>query len=51
MHTAPTTFERAPERPVATVAQVYELADVIEPRFRAMVLIAMVPASLLSRRR
>ena len=32
--------ERTPERPVVTIAQVYELADAIEPRFRAMVLLA-----------
>lgn len=32
--------ERAPERPVVTIAQVYELADAIEPRFRVMVLLA-----------
>ncbi len=32
--------ERAPERPVVTIAQVYELADAIEPKFRAMVLVA-----------
>jgi integrase len=32
--------ERAAERPVATVEQVLELADSIEPRFRAMVLLA-----------
>lgn len=32
--------ERTPERPVVTIAQVYELADVIEPRFRLMVLLA-----------
>ena len=32
--------ERAPERPVVTIAQVYELADAIGPRFRAMVLVA-----------
>ncbi len=32
--------ERAPERPVATIEQVYEIADAIEPQFRAMVLTA-----------
>jgi integrase len=32
--------ERAPERPVITVAQVWELADVVEPRYRALVLMA-----------
>jgi integrase len=32
--------ERPAERPVATVAQVYALADAIEPQFRAMVLLA-----------
>ena len=32
--------EKAPERPIATIEQVYALADAIEPRFRAMVLLA-----------
>lgn len=32
--------ERAPEREVITVAQVWELADVVEPRYRALVLMA-----------
>ncbi len=32
--------EKAPERPVATIDQVYEIADAIEPRFRALVLTA-----------
>jgi integrase len=32
--------ERAPERPVATVAQVEALADAITPRFRVLVLLA-----------
>jgi integrase len=32
--------ERPPERPVATIEQVYELADAIEPRCRALVLMA-----------
>jgi integrase len=32
--------ERAGERPVASVAQVYALADAVEPRFRALVLMA-----------
>lgn len=32
--------ERAPERPVATVAQVLELASVVPPRFRVLVLMA-----------
>jgi integrase len=32
--------ERAGERPVATVAQVYALADIVEPRYRALVLMA-----------
>jgi len=32
--------ERSPERPVATVAQVFELAAVVEPRHRALVLTA-----------
>jgi integrase len=32
--------ETSPERPVLTVPQVYAVADVIEPRFRALVLLA-----------
>ncbi|WP_203994519.1 tyrosine-type recombinase/integrase [Sphaerisporangium rufum] len=32
--------ENSAERPVLTVAQVYRLADAIEPRFRALVLLA-----------
>ena len=32
--------ERSPERPVATVAQVFELASAVEPRYRALVLTA-----------
>jgi integrase len=32
--------ERSPERPVVSVAQVEALADAIEPRYRAMVLLA-----------
>ena len=32
--------ERAPERPVATVAQVLELASVVPPRYRVLVLLA-----------
>jgi integrase len=32
--------ERPAERPVATIQQVFELADVIEPSFRGMVLLA-----------
>ncbi|WP_245966698.1 tyrosine-type recombinase/integrase [Sphaerisporangium album] len=32
--------EKSPERPVLTVAQVYQLADAIEPRYRALVLLA-----------
>lgn len=32
--------ERSAERPVATVEQVYAIADVIEPRYRALVLLA-----------
>lgn len=32
--------ERTPERPVATIAQVWALADAVEPRFRALVLTA-----------
>jgi integrase len=31
--------ETAPERPIASIPQVFDIADVIEPRFRAMVLI------------
>ena len=34
------SVERPAERPVATVEQVYTLADAIEPRYRAMVLLA-----------
>jgi integrase len=34
------SMERADERPVATVAQVYALAEAVEPRFRALVLTA-----------
>lgn len=32
--------EHSPERPVATIEQVYALADTIEPRYRAFVLLA-----------
>ena len=32
--------ERTPERPVATIAQVWALADAVEPRFRTLVLTA-----------
>jgi integrase len=32
--------EKIPERPVATIDQIYEIADAIEPRFRAVVLTA-----------
>jgi integrase len=32
--------ERSPERPVATIEQVYALAETIEPRYRALVLLA-----------
>jgi len=32
--------ESAPERPVPTIGQVYELADAIAPRYRALVLLA-----------
>jgi len=31
--------EKAPERPIASIPQVFEIADTIEPRFRAMVLV------------
>ncbi|MER7503744.1 site-specific integrase [Nonomuraea pusilla] len=31
--------EKSPERPVLTVAQVYRIVDVIEPRYRALVLL------------
>ncbi|MBI2704112.1 MAG: hypothetical protein HYX32_02300 [Actinobacteria bacterium] len=31
--------EKAPERPIASISQVFEIADTIEPRFRAMVLV------------
>jgi hypothetical protein len=34
--------ERPKERPVATIEQVYALADAIEPRYRALVLTAHV---------
>lgn len=34
------SVERAPERPIATVAQVYALADAVDPRFRALILMA-----------
>lgn len=34
------SVEHPAERPVATIPQVFEIADVIEPQFRAMVLIA-----------
>ena len=33
-------IERSPERPVATIAQVWTLADSVEPRFRCFVLTA-----------
>jgi len=33
-------IERTPERPVATISQAWALADVVEPRFRALVLTA-----------
>ncbi len=32
--------ERSPERPVATIPEVYALADAIDPRYRLMVLLA-----------
>ena len=32
--------ERTPERPIASIPQVFEIADTIAPRFRAMVLVA-----------
>ena len=31
--------EHSPERPIATIEQVFELADAIEPRYRALVLV------------
>lgn len=31
--------EKSPERPIASIPQVFEIADAIEPRFRAMVLV------------
>jgi integrase len=31
--------EKTPERPIASIPQVFEIADTIEPRFRAMVLV------------
>ena len=31
--------EKSPERPIASIPQVFEIADTIEPRFRAMVLV------------
>jgi integrase len=34
------SVERPAERPIATVAEVYRIADAIEPRLRAMVLLA-----------
>ncbi len=34
------SVEKSPERPVLTVAQVYALAEVVGPRYRALVLIA-----------
>lgn len=34
------SVERSPERPIATIEQVYQLADAIEPRYRGMVLLA-----------
>jgi integrase len=33
-------IESSPERPVATLVQVYEIADRIGPRYRALVLVA-----------
>ena len=33
-------IERAPEREVITIAQVWELADAVEPRYRVVVLMA-----------
>ncbi|MFC6577675.1 tyrosine-type recombinase/integrase [Planomonospora parontospora] len=32
--------EKSPERPVLTIAEVYKLADTVEPRYRALVLLA-----------
>ncbi len=34
------SVEKSPERPVLTVGQVYALADAIDPRYRALVLLA-----------
>jgi integrase len=34
-------IERSPERPVLTVPEVFDLAEAIEPRFRALVLLAV----------
>jgi hypothetical protein len=34
------SVEKSPERPVLTVAQVYTLADVVGPRYRALILLA-----------
>ncbi len=33
-------IERAPERPIATIAQVFALADAIDPRYRLALLLA-----------
>jgi integrase len=43
-HVSGAGIERPAERPVATIEQVYELADAIEPRFRALVLLATFTA-------
>lgn len=34
-------LEDSPERPVATIAELYAIADNIQPRYRALVLLAM----------
>lgn len=38
--------ETSPERPVLSVTQVYTLADVIDPRYRALVLLAAFAVSI-----
>jgi integrase len=34
-------LEESPERPIATIAELYAIADKIQPRYRALVLLAM----------